>query len=43
MIMTSFIRCLQNIFADAPYELVRDLELHYQNACLLCSNWLVFM
>ena len=26
-----FFRCLQSIFADTPYELVCDLELHYQN------------
>ena len=27
----SFFRRLQSFFADTPYELVRDLELHYQN------------
>ena len=42
----SFFRRLQSFFADTPYELVRDLELHYQNvlfivlqACgLLCQS-----
>lgn len=27
----SFFRRLQSFFADTPYELARDLELHYQN------------
>lgn len=27
----SFFRRLQSFFADTPYELVRELELHYQN------------
>ena len=27
----AFFRRLQSFFADTPYELVRDLELHYQN------------
>ena len=26
----AFFRRLQSFFADTPYELVRDLELHYQ-------------
>lgn len=27
----SFFRRLRSFFADTPYELIRDLELHYQN------------
>ena len=27
----AFMRRLQSFFSDTPYELVRDLELHYQN------------
>ena len=27
----SFFRRLQSFFADTPYELIRDHELHYQN------------
>lgn len=27
----SFFRRLQSFFADTPYELIRDQELHYQN------------
>ncbi len=31
----SFFRRLQSFFADTPYELVRDLELHYQNVLFI--------
>ena len=27
----SFFRCLQSFFADTPYKMVRELELHCQN------------
>lgn len=31
----SFFRCLRSFFADTPYELIRDLELHYQNVLFI--------
>lgn len=31
----AFFRRLQTLFADTPYELVRDLELHYQNVLFI--------
>ena len=31
----SFFRRLQSFFSDTPYELVRDLELHYQNVLFI--------
>ena len=31
----AFFRRLQSFFADTPYELVRDLELHYQNVLFI--------
>ena len=31
----SFFRRLQSFFADTPYELVRDRELHYQNVLFI--------
>ena len=31
----SFFRRLQSFFADTPYELVRDWELHYQNVLFI--------
>lgn len=31
----SFFHRLQGFFADTPYELVRDLELHYQNVLFI--------
>lgn len=31
----SFFRRLQSFFADTPYELIRDLELHYQNVLFI--------
>ena len=31
----AFFRHLQSFFADTPYELVKDLELHYQNVLFI--------
>ena len=31
----SFFRRLRSFFADTPYELIRDLELHYQNVLFI--------
>ena len=31
----AFFRRLQSFFADTPYELIRDLELHYQNVLFI--------
>ncbi|WP_291530073.1 ATP-binding protein [Bacteroides sp. UBA939] len=31
----AFFRRLQGFFADTPYELIRDLELHYQNVLFI--------
>ena len=31
----SFFRRLRSFFADPPYELIRDLELHYQNVLFI--------
>lgn len=33
---------LQSFFADTPYELVRDLELHYQNVLFIVYKLLGF-
>ena len=33
----SFMHRLQSFFANTPYELVRDLELHYQNVFFIIS------
>ena len=38
----SFMRRLQSFFADTPYELVRDLELHYQNVLFIVFKLLGF-
>ena len=38
----SFFRRLQSFFADTPYELVRDLELHYQNVLFIVFKLLGF-
>ena len=38
----SFFRRLQSFFADTPYELVRDLELHYQNVLFIVYKLLGF-
>lgn len=37
-----FLRRLQSFFADTPYELVRDLELHYQNVLFIVYKLLGF-
>lgn len=31
----AFFRRLQSFFADTPYELVKELELHYQNVLFI--------
>ena len=31
----AFFRRLQSFFADTPYELISDLELHYQNVLFI--------
>ena len=38
----AFFRRLQCFFADTPYELVRDLELHYQNVLFIVFKLLGF-
>lgn len=38
----AFFRRLQSFFADIPYELVRDLELHYQNVLFIVYKLLGF-
>ena len=38
----SFFRRLQSLFADTPYELVRDLELHYQNVLFIVFKLIGF-
>lgn len=38
----SFFRRLQRFFADTPYELVRDLELHYQNVLFIVCKLVGF-
>lgn len=35
-------RRLQSFFSDTPYELVRDLELHYQNVLFIVFKLLGF-
>ena len=37
-----FMRRLQGFFADTPYELARDLELHYQNVLFIVFKLLGF-
>lgn len=37
-----FMRRLQSFFADSPYELARDLELHYQNVLFIIFKLLGF-
>ena len=37
-----FMRRLQSFFADTPYELARDLELHYQNVLFIVFKLLGF-
>ena len=38
----AFMKRLQSFFADTPYELVRDLELHYQNVMFILFKLLGF-
>lgn len=38
----SFLKRLQSFFADSPYELARDLELHYQNVLFIVFKLLGF-
>lgn len=38
----SFFRRLQSFFTDTPYELVRDLELHYQNVLFIVFKLIGF-
>ena len=38
----AFLCRLQSFFADTPYELVRDLELHYQNVLFIVYKLLGF-
>ncbi len=38
----SFFRRLQGFFADTPYEMVRDLELHYQNVLFIVFKLMGF-
>ena len=38
----AFFRRLQSFFADTPYELVRDLELHYQNVLFIVYKLIGF-
>lgn len=38
----AFLKRLQSFFADAPYELARDLELHYQNVLFIVFKLLGF-
>ena len=38
----SFMQRLQSFFADTPYELMRDLELHYQNVLFIVFKLLGF-
>ena len=33
--VSTFFRRLQSFFADTPYELVKELELHYQNVLFI--------
>lgn len=38
----AFFRRLQSLFADTPYELVRDQELHYQNVLFIVFKLIGF-
>lgn len=38
----SFFRRLQSFFADTPYEMVRELELHYQNVLFIVFKLIGF-
>ena len=37
----AFLHRLQSFFADTPYELIRDQELHYQNVLYIVFRLLV--
>ena len=38
----AFLRRLQSFFADTPYELIRDLEVHYQNVLFIVFRFVGF-
>lgn len=38
----AFMKRLQSFFTDTPYELIRDLELHYQNVLFIIFKLLGF-
>ena len=38
----AFLKRLRSFFADTPYELVKDLELHYQNVLFILSKLVGF-
>lgn len=38
----SFMKRLKSFFADTPYEIARDLELHYQNVLFIVFKLLGF-
>ena len=38
----SFFRRLQSFFADTPYEMIRDRELHYQNVLFIVFKLMGF-
>ena len=38
----AFLRRLQSFFADTPYELIRDLEVHYQNVLFIVFRLVSF-
>lgn len=40
--INAFLRRLQSFFSDIPYELARDLELHYQNVLFIVFKLLGF-
>jgi hypothetical protein len=40
--VNAFMQRLSSLFADTPYELVRDLENHYQNVIFILSKLLGF-
>lgn len=40
--INAFLKRLQSFFADIPYELARDLELHYQNVLFIVFKLLGF-
>ena len=38
----AFLHRLQSFFADTPYELIRDLEVHYQNVLFIVFRLVSF-